>query len=175
MKKVLTTFAFMIALAPMSSIAESTFSFPKAAPELSITFPEGWKTDIASEDQTLAVVSPDEEVEMYLWALPKPSDPKKMLEQLEETANEVADDIHKYVDGFKVEGSKKGSVNGFKAAMFEGTGKLKEDGEEVNVEVHYLSPDDKRVFVLMYWGSEEGETANKEALAKITSSLKKHS
>jgi hypothetical protein len=165
----------VLALAgPLSAVADTTYTYPKEHPVLSIAFPDDWKVEADPEDDHgLVARSADGAIELDLWALKKEADPKKMLEQLEETDQELAELIDEHVTGFKVGESKKGEVNGLKAAMFGGTGKDKEDDEEVNVEVTFLSPDDKQLFGLMYWGSDEAEEANKAALSKISASLKK--
>lgn len=174
MKIALSAFAVMILASPFVASADTTYSYPKSAPVFSIAFPDDWNVDADPEDENgLVATSKDEEIELDLWALEKVSDPKQMVEQFEETGKTIGAEINKYVTGFKVEESKKGSINGISAAMFGGTGKSKEDGEEVNVEVTLLSPDGKQVFALMYWGSEEAEAANKAALDKIGGSIKK--
>jgi hypothetical protein len=166
--------AVIVLTAPLSAVAHTTYTYPKEHPVLSITFPDDWTVEADPDaEQGLVASSADGAIELDLWALKKEADPKKMLEQREETGQELAELIDEHVTGFKVGESKKGEVNGLKAAMFGGTGKDKEDDEAVNVEVTFLSPDDKQLFGLMYRGSDEAEEANKAALSNISASLKK--
>lgn len=174
MKHVLRAFTVLFVVSPLTALADTAYTYPAKSPVFSISFPDDWEVVPDAEDEKgLVATSEDEEIEFDLWALDKISDPKKMVEQLEETGQTIAGEINTYVSGFKVTESKKGQINGMDAAMFGGTGKSKEDGEEVNVEVTLLSPDGKQVFALMYWGSEEAEEANKAALTKIGASIKK--
>jgi hypothetical protein len=172
MNKTFQTLIASLLLTPFAAFADTTYSVPKDAPALSIAFPADW--EVNTDEDGLVATSKDEDIELDLWALKGHSDPKKMLEEIENSAKEIASDIDEYVTDFKVEESKKGELNGIQAATFGGTGKSKEDDSEVNVEVTYLSPDGKNLYALMYWGSEEAEKANQAALQSISKSLKKH-
>jgi len=176
MKRTLIAVAAMLVVAPVIATADTTFTYPKDKPVLQITFPEGWKAEADdADDKGLVITSPDDAIEFDLWALEQHSDPKKMIEEIQASADEIGENINEYVTDFKVSEKRSGDINGLKASMFGGMGKSVEDGKPVNVEVTFLTPDDKQLFGMMYWGSEEAEKKHEDALKKIGQSLKKPS
>lgn len=157
-----------------NATADTTYTYPKEKPVLQITFPEGWELDKeAADDKTLVISSPDEAIELDLWALEQHSDPAKLMEEIKNSADEIGESIDQYVSDFEVSEKHDGEINGIKASMFGGKGKDKESGSPVNVEVTYLSPDGKQLFAMLYWGSDEAEKTHDAALKKISESLKK--
>ena len=174
MRQTLIAFATVLLIVPGSVVADTTFTYPKDKPVLQITFPDGWKVEAdEGDDNGLVVTSPDDAIEFDLWALEKHSDPKKMMEEIQANASEIGENIEDFVTDFKVSEKRSGDINGLKASMFGGMGKSVEDGKPVNVEVTFLTPDDKQLFGMMYWGSDEAEKKHEEALKKIGQSLKR--
>ena len=165
----------LIALLFAGSVAaDTTYTYPKDKPVLQITFPEGWELDQeAADEKSLVISSPDEAIELDLWALEQHSDSAKLMAELNNSAEEIGESIDQYVTDFKVSEKHDGEINGIKASMFGGKGKDKESGAPVNVEVTYLSPDGKQVFAMLYWGSDEAEKTHEASLKKISESLKK--
>ena len=176
MKQALIAVAALLSVLPGAVVADTTFTYPKDKPVLQITFPEGWKAEAdEGDDKGLVITSPDDKIEFDLWALDQHSDPTKMLAEIQTNAEEIGENINEYVTDFKVSEKRDGNINGLKASMFGGMGKSVEDGKPVSVEVTFLTPDDKQLFGMMYWGSEEAEKTHEEALKKIGQSLKKPS
>lgn len=169
MNNALRTLTLLACFAPLGASADSTFTYPKSHPVLSVSFPDSWKVTPDSEDaHGLVAESADKAIELDVWAMAKDADG-------EETGAEIAEDIKDYVTDFEVKEQKKGEINGMKAAMFGGVGKSKEDGSAVNVEVMFFTPNDEQIFGVMYWGSDEAEKKHDADLKKIADSIKKAS
>jgi hypothetical protein len=170
----LTVLSLLVFFAAASH-AGKTFTYPPNNPVLTITFPDSWsvKPD-PDESKGIIATTPDEEIEIDLWPLDKKEADKDMEKALEEAAADVATLIIQWVTDFK--GNEKPelfTVNDIVFCEIKGTGKDKEDSTPVKVSATFFSPDDQTLFVMMYWGSENGEVKYAADLAEIAKSLKR--
>ena len=150
-----------------------TYSYPADEPVLSITFPDNWTVEQdPNYEKGLVALSEDEEIEIDLWVLEEEEVEEDLFAALEAAGMEVATIIQEWVTDFEVEERTEGEINGIKFYHISGTGLYKEDKSEVEVAVAFFSPDLERIFVLMYWGSEEAAEAYAEELESIQDSLK---
>jgi len=155
-----------------SGLAGNTIAYPPDDPALTVAFPEGW-TKVADPDwdKGIIVTSPDEEIEIDLWAL----DEKDLQEDpnLEFSIEEVKTIIKEWVVDFQAGPIETFVSNGIRFVGKQGSGKSKEDGSPVKVSAYFFSPDRKTVFVLMYWGSAEAEARYASELKAIARSVNK--
>lgn len=156
------------------SQAGNTFTYPPLNPALSITFPDNWSVK-PDPDATAGIIaeSPDQEIEIDLWALDKKDVQQNPEKALDDAAREVASLIVRWVDDFQAGKAERFTVNGIEFCEVKGTAKDTEDGSPVKVAVDFFSPDNKTVFVMLYWGSADAETKYLNDLSNIAKSIKK--
>jgi hypothetical protein len=150
-----------------------TYSYPASAPVLQITYPESWESYIDEEDGTLYGLSADEEVELNLWALDSKdvsADPEAALLAAAEEVGEIIDD---WVYDFELLRSGRSDINGMASVEVAGSGYERGTDLELVVTADFFSPDDKTIFVLMFWGTAYGVDKYMADLVKITESIKK--
>jgi hypothetical protein len=175
MKKTVTLMFFLsLALIASAALAQTEYTYPKDAPALSVTFPEGWKVELDQEDQKgISAVSTDEGITLYMWPLDEQEvkdDPKAAIEA---AAKDAGQDIAEWVTDVKFQEPKIVEFNGISFLDIEGAGKAKEDGSDATVSVTFFTPDNKTVFAMLYYGSPDADKANEKDLASIAQSIKK--
>ncbi len=156
------------------SASAAEYNYPHKNPVLSVTFPDDWTVEAdPSDEKGLIATTADTEIEINFWVLDGKALKADAATTLEETAVEVADLINQWVTDFKADKPQTGELNGISFYEIAGSGQDKENGEAVKVTVSFLTPDNKNIFVFMYWGSEEAEKTYAEQLEGIVKSLKK--
>jgi len=161
------------AIACGGSAFAKEYSYPVEKPIFSIDIPDAWEVALNSDEVAINATSPDEEIEYYIWPLPASAlkaDPKAAFM---EAAKEADDLIKEYVKDSKFGEPQEKKINGIDSLWLEGSGKYKDGGKAVNVKVGFFSPDDKAVYILMYWGTKDGEEKLKAEIEKIDNSIKK--
>ncbi|MCP4404310.1 MAG: hypothetical protein GY801_44270 [bacterium] len=149
-----------------------TYSYPADDPVFSISFPDNWTVERdPNYEKGLVALSEDEEIEIDLWVLEEQEVEDDLLEALEAAGREVATIIQEWVTDFEVEERTEGEVDGIRFHQLSGTGVYKDDESKVEVAVTFFSPDNERIFVLMYWGSKEAAEEHGEELESIKQSL----
>ena len=160
-------------LLPWSVQAAQTFNYPSDEPVFSIAFPDSWKTEV--EDDELTAKTPDEAIEINLWALDN-EDLKGVGESLlEQAAGEVGEIIDEWVKDFNVSSTDAFELGGIQFIELTGSGIGVEDGEPLTVAVDFFSPDNKNLFVLMYWGEPDADKTYHNDLKAIVQSIKAQS
>jgi hypothetical protein len=141
---------------------------------LSVTFPDGWKVELDQEDQKgVSGISSDEAIWLYIWPLDEKAvqdDPKAAID---EAATDAGKDIAEWVSDVKFEEPTTVELNGISFLDISGAGKSKEDGSDVTVSVTFFSPDNKAVFIMLYYGSPDAEKTHDKELSEIAHSIKK--
>jgi len=154
--------------------AGNTFRHPFANPVLTITFPDSWPVKQDPDAQAGIIAnSPDEEIEIDLWALDNKEVQQNPQKALDDAVREVAGLIIYWVDDFNTEETERFSLNGIDFYELSGTAKDKEDGSPVKVVAHFFTPDNKTIFVMMYWGAEDAEAKYASDLGAIAKSIRK--
>ena len=175
MKRTVTLMLFFsLVLIASAALAQTEYTYPANAPVLSITFPEGWKVELDQADQKGgSAISGDDAIYLYIWPLDEEAvkdDPKAAIE---EAGKDVGEDIATWVTDVKFEEPKTVEFNGISFLDISGAGKAKEDGSDVTVSVTFFTPDNKAVFIMLYYGSPDAEKAHEKELTAIAQSIKK--
>jgi hypothetical protein len=174
MKKILVSLSALSLLFSAGMCVAGEYLLPEDKPALSITFPDDWTVE-GDEDNpnSLSAISADEAIEIDVWAVDK----KDLKEDVESTllvmATEVSTLIDEYITDFQAKEPQAAKINEVDVIDISGKGKDKESGEEVNVSVTLIAPDNENLFVLMYWGSDEAEKQHADQLTAIAKSIKK--
>jgi hypothetical protein len=153
--------ALLLAVAPLPALAK-VFPIPTEDPIATINVPDGWEPDTFEEG--VEMNSPDSKV--YIAA--EEVEAADLTEAVTETVKTLAK------EGLEIDtGTKKDkdiTINGMKAHDFTYTGKDK-DGP-ANFSITLVETAKPGTFLMLsYWGSEEGEKANAEALQAISNSI----
>ncbi len=149
------------------------YSYPKDEPVFSIDFPDTWKVRVDAEDVAILAHSPDKEIEYNIWEVPDKKVKADVTAALNESVKEVNEIIEQYVTKTTFGEWKSEKINGMEFLWAEGKGKDKDDGQTVFIEVNFFSPDEKSVYVLIFWGTKEGEKKYRAEIEKIDHSIKK--
>lgn len=123
-----------------------TVTFPKEPSLFSIETPEGWSFQI--HDYILYITPYDENIYIGSWALP---DEIKM-EDAVSSANEIIGDI---ISEPQFEAVKNTESNGISFSNIQGKGKDIITDKSINIFASFFSPDKKKVFILLYFGTPE--------------------
>jgi hypothetical protein len=176
MKKTLFLLGFLsLLLVASAALAQTEYTYPKDAPVLSMTFPEGWKVELdkSTDQQGISAVSADDAITLYVWPLDEDTvkdDPKAAIE---EAAKSAGEDIAEWVTDVKFEEPKTADLNGMTFLTMDGTGKAKEDGSATTVMIGFFSPDNKAIFAMLYYGTPDAEKKFEKDLTSIVQSIKK--
>ena len=154
------------------TVPAKKYDYPVEQPVFSITFPDNWKVELNTKGVAILAQSPEEEVEYNLWPLPAKEVKDNIKAALNEAVAEVNDLVDEYVKDAKFGEWKASSINGLDFIAAGGTGKYKEDGKAVNLEVSFFSPNGKSIYVILYWATESGETKYRHELEKVEQSIK---
>lgn len=156
---------------PWSVQAGQNFTYPVDAPVFSITFPDHWETEV--EDDTLTAKTPDEAIEINLWALDREDLEGVGESLLEQAAGEVDEIIDEWVKDFELKSSDSFELGGMTFIELTGSGVDREGGEPLVVSVDFFSPDGENLFVLMYWGEPGAENTYENDMKSIVQSIAK--
>jgi len=174
MRKVsmLVAVVFSVFMMTSSMFAAQVITYPADAPVFSIEFPDKWAVEIDSEEDAVYATSPDEEIELDIWALPEEDVKADVDASIKAAAEDIDVLLAEYVKDVKLGDAQDFEVNGVKFVEFPGTAKYIEDDSDVNISAAFFSPDGEAVFVLLYWGTAEDEQAYADDLKAIVQSVK---
>lgn len=176
MKKLLVVLSVVVGsmLFVGNVFAEIVYTYPADAPIFSIAFPDDWTVELDQEDQRgMFALSPDELIEFDIWPLDEEAvaeNPEAALDQAIEEASQL---VAENVTDFQAGEPTTFEVNGIKFVEVAGTAKYVEDGSDINVSMLLFSPDGTTDFMMIYWGTPEGEKTHEKALKAIVQSIKK--
>jgi hypothetical protein len=140
------------------------FSYPSEDKEwFTVDIPASWKPEVG-DDESLEATSPDEDAYLAFWVLKN----AKEIDHLDKDIEELVADSVKDLKLNDKPTEKK--VNGIDFMMFAGTGKEKEDGSDVGVEIFLFSPKPGKVGVFFCQYSAKAPDAIK-GLVKIVESI----
>ncbi len=163
----------VFALVCAGSASAKTVGYPAKAPVFTIDFPAEWKVQLDTQEVAILAQSPDEEIEYNVWQVPERSVKQDVTAALNDEVKEVNKIIDHYVTDADFGAWKHETINGMEFLWAEGKGKYKDGGQQVSMEVDFFSPDNKAIYVLIYWGSKEGEEKYHAEIKKIDRSIKK--
>jgi hypothetical protein len=167
-----SAFADASALSPQKPTMK-TYSYPVNAQVFSIELPDTWKVAFDTQDVAMVVQSADKEIEYDIWKLPAKAVKGDLTAALNDAVKDVNDIVAQYVTSVKFGDWHPETVNGIRLIWAEGTGKYKDGGQSVDMEVNFFSPDDKAIYVLTYWGTKEGEAKHKAEIGLIDRSIRR--
>lgn len=165
----------LIALAVITNFSfAQKLSFPADKPVLMIEFPKSWSVEIDQEEEAgIIATSEDETIEIDLWMLNRKAIKKDPKATITASLIEIEEIISKSIIKFKVIEQGEGEIAGISYFFIEGVGIDKEDGIPTQVYIELLTPDDKTIFAMLYWGSKEDEKKNLKDIDNIFNSIKR--
>lgn len=164
MKSILFSIVLFLTVGLFSVEGQTTYKWPIEKPEASVTFPMVWTVETDGQS-SIDANSSDNTISLSLWSLPS--------KDLQTVLNTLDKEISKTVTL-----TKKGNPenitngNGVEFTSVDGEGKLK-DGTKVNVSVVLFRPKNKSVFIILYFGTPEGEKEHESELIEFINSIKK--
>ncbi len=159
MRSLLFAALFAVAL-PLATQAK-TYPIPDDDAVATVTLPDSW--DVDDLDDGIEVTSPDESVYVAIEAedlLDVKSATVEAFKFFDEKGITIDKDSQKQNEF---------SVGGMKA--FELAFKGRDEDGPTNVSVTVVTVSEKKVLMITYWASDEGEKANAEGLSKIINSI----
>ena len=172
MKKSLVFVLLFFIFASANVVYAGTYKYPTEKPVFQIYFPDTWKVELNSQDVAIFAQSPDKEIEYDIWALPPRDVEKDVKGAMNDAVGEVNSLVEQYMSSATFGEWQWTTKNGIDFLWSEGEGKYK-DGSKVYVEVDFFSPDDKTVYILIYWGTKDGEKMYKSDIKTIDQSIKR--
>ena len=141
------------------------FSYPSEDKEwFTVDIPASWKPEVG-DDESLEATSPDEDAYLAFWVLKN----AKEVDHLDKDIDEIVKDSVKDLKLGEKPTEKK--VNGIDFVMFSGTGKDKDSGDAVGVEIFLFAPKPGKVGVF-YCQYSPDKADSIKGLVKIVESLK---
>ncbi len=140
-----------------------TVTFPKESSLFSIAPPEGWSFQI--HDYILYMTPYDESIYVGAWALPD----LIKIEDAVSSANEIIGDI---ISDPQFEAPKNTEFNGIDFSSIEGKGKDIITDKFLNISVFFFSPDKKKVFILLYFGTPDFKQKYDSEVTAMLKSIK---
>lgn len=173
MKNKVLKVMFIITMLVTAGYAQK-LSFPAEKPSLSVEFPKGWSVEIDQNAISgVVALSKDAQVEFDIWML----DPKSVNKDYDKAVISAIDEISELVDthikDFKIIEQKVGKIDGIKYVSIEGIGTDRKNAERIQVYAEVMTPNDKEIFVMLYWASKEAEDKNLKEINEIFNSVKK--
>ncbi len=141
----------------------NTIVYPSGNPVFSITFPDGWETE--ADENLLHACPADSSIYLGLWALEEGVKLDDALDALDEIVSSL-------VTGLETGEAENNEINGIDFLSVDGTGK-DGDGDAVDVSAAVFSPDDKQVFILIYYGTPEAGEKHEDEMTAILGSINK--
>jgi hypothetical protein len=139
----------------------NTIVYPEKNPIFSVTFPDDWKTE--TEEDIVHAYPADESIYLGIWAL-------EDAKNLDAALDAVDEAVASLVKNLKIDDPETMTVNEIEFMTCDGTG-IDNDGDKVNVSVALFSPDEKQIFILLYYGTPEAEDAHEDELVGIVKSI----
>jgi hypothetical protein len=139
----------------------NTIVYPEKKPVFSVTFPDDWSTE--TEDDIVHATPADESIYLGIWAL-------EDAKNLDAALDAVDEAVASLVKNLKVDDPETMTVNEIELMTCDGTG-IDNEGDKVNVSVALFSPDEKQIFILLYYGTPEAEDAHEDELVGIVKSI----
>jgi len=139
----------------------NTIVYPEKNPIFSVTFPNDWSTE--TDENLLHATPKDESVYLGIWALEEAGDLDAALEAVDEVVSSL-------VKNLKVDEADSMVVNGIHFITVDGTGR-DEEGDNVNVSAALFSPDEKQIFIMLYYATPEAEKLHEDELVAILKSI----
>ena len=166
MKKNITFFFIIILFACGNNVLGEKYVIPEEAPLFSIEIPDDWTVEI--EEGMFHAKPADGSISMRIWALEN-----SVL--IDETLAAVLKKrLSENFKNFETEEPYEIEMNGMNVMFMEGMGVFEEEdgtGSEMRVSSAMFSPDNKTVFILLYFGVPEAEEAHAQTLEEILTSL----
>ncbi len=173
MKKSLMRTVPAIALPAAGPVLARTYTFPAKKPILSVDLPDTWRVRLDTEDADVFAQSPHRNIEYILRELERTAVKANVTDLLNDAVKEADAVSAESVSDPQFTDWKPETVNGMQFLWATGTGKDKETGGKVNMEVDFFSTDGKREFVLPYYGMPDGERRYEQEIDKIDRSIKR--
>jgi hypothetical protein len=174
MKKSLMLISLFSLLLIVGSVSAQTSTYVVRQPIFLISFPDAWKVTLDNPpDVLIFALSPDDEIEYDIWALPAGDVKADVKAALNDAIKDINETIAKYATNANFSDWHFETINGIEFVWAEGTGKEVKSGKTITMEVDFFSPDDKSLYALMYWGTPEAEKKYKAEIDKIDRSIKK--
>jgi hypothetical protein len=139
----------------------NTIVYPEKNPIFTVTFPDEWSTE--TEENLLHAFPSDSSIYLGIWALEDAGN-------LDAAMNEVDKVVASLVKDLKVGEVDSTVINGMQFLTVDGTGR-DDEGDNVNVSVALFSPDEKQVFIMLYYGTPEAEKVHEDELVAILKSI----
>jgi hypothetical protein len=139
----------------------NTITYPEKNPIFTVTFPDDWSTE--TDENLLHAVPSDSSLYLGIWAL-------EDANTLDAALDEVDKAVSSLVKNLKVDDADSMDVNGIKFITVDGTGK-DDDGNNVSVSVALFSPDEKQIFIMLYYGAKDAEDVHEKELVGILKSI----
>jgi hypothetical protein len=171
MNKILASISALALLCTTGLAVSGEYKLPEADPLVSITFPTDWSVE--AQDDNVTAMSPDEAIEIDFWAVDQEDLKADAKATLEATGQEIGELLDEYLTEVKTEKPVETNHNGLDLYDVSGKAKEKDGGADVNFSMTLMTPDNKNLFVMLYWGSDEAEKDHADALLAIAQSLKK--
>jgi len=165
---------FLALVLTVSFTYAKAISLPTDKPVLTVDFPETWSTE-DDKDEVAGVIamSADETVEVNLWMLDQAKVDKNPGKAVESAINDISTLIGDNVSDFNITKQENGEIDGIKYISIEGKGIDNETKKETQVYAEILTPNEKNIFVMLYWASEENEAKNKKEIDHVFESIQK--
>jgi hypothetical protein len=157
----MTSVLLLGAISVMADGGGNTIVYPEKNPIFTVTFPDDWSTE--TDENLLHAVPSDSSLYLGIWALENADNLDAALDQVDEAVSSL-------VKNLKVDEADSMDVNGIKFITVDGTGK-DEDGNKVSVSVALFSPDEKQIFIMLYFGTPEAENTHEDELVGILKSI----
>jgi hypothetical protein len=139
----------------------NTIVYPEKNPIFSVTFPDNWSTE--TDEDILQATPGDSSIYLGIWAL-------ENAENLNAALDAVDEAVASLVKNLEVDDPETMEVNGIQFMTCDGTG-IDGEGDKVNVSVALFSPDEKQIFILLYYGTPDAEDAHEDELVGIVKSI----
>jgi len=151
-----------------------TLSFPADKPVLMVDFPQTWGVELDKEEVAgVIAMSADETVEINLWMLDQTKVDKNPDKAIETAINDISTLINDNITDFNITKQENGEIDGIKYISIEGKGIDNETKKETQVYAEILTPNEKNIFVMLYWASEDAESKNKKDIDHVFESIQK--
>lgn len=150
------------------------FNLPADQPLFSIDFPDDWTIRLNADGLDISAISPDEEIEYYIWKLPIEDISSRAVERVvEDELESVLAEINAYVKNVTFGKAVKETKNGIELVTMEGTGTSRDGSGTVFVVIDLFTPDGESLYCLLYYGSKSGERKHADAIKAIDDSIRK--
>jgi hypothetical protein len=141
--------------------SKNTIVYPVKNPIFSVTFPDNWDTE--TENDIIHATPNDSSIYLGIWALEDANTLDAALDELDKA-------IASLVKNLKAGEAESAEINGIRFLTVDGTGR-DEEGDNVNVSAALFSPDEKQIFIMLYYATPEAEKLHEDELVGILKSI----